>query len=209
MRYEKFDFLWPPRPEKPIPRALIRHFETLGYVGQIKKNGTGGLLAVSPDRKVTAIRRDNTPHKAWDGPTAATHQTFANLPGNGWYIFVAELLHSKVPGLRNINYINDMLVMDGEYLVQSKFIDRQKMLRDLFPTNTRSIDGHYYIIDQVTWLAHNYETGLTDVFNTLTRQDDEGLVLKQRDAVLKSCIRENSNSGWQVKCRRPTKNYSF
>jgi hypothetical protein len=166
------------------------------------------VIGVAPDRSLKVMRRDRTEHKAWK-PLPETNEAFSRLPGKGWYVFTAELLHSKVPGLRNINYIHDILVADGNYLIGSLFADRQAVLRHLFPTTTQSIDGHYYVIDEYTWLAHNYTSGFRALFASLSRADDEGLVLKNPKARLELCLREDSNSAWQYKCRRETKNYKF
>jgi hypothetical protein len=39
--------------------------------------------------------------------------------------------------------------------------------------------------------------------------EDEGFVFKNPKAPLVACLTARANSGWQVKCRRPHKNYSF
>jgi len=37
----------------------------------------------------------------------------------------------------------------------------------------------------------------------------EGLVLKRKNAKLTLGLNEKNNSDWQIKCRKPTKNYAF
>lgn len=210
MRYESYAFLWMPRPERAIPPDMLGYYEQKGMDAQLKKNGTGTILNVTPERKLKVMRRENTEHKLWS-PSEHTIAPFLNLPGTGWYVFVAELLHSKVKGLRDINYINDLLVRDGEYLVGTTFADRQKMLTELFPDVVPSMDGNYDVIDEHTWLARTYQPGANyrKLFDNLTRPDDEGLVLKDPKAKLALCLRENSNSAWQRKCRKPHANYGF
>jgi hypothetical protein len=152
MRYDSFSYLWPPRPDQPIPQSSLPYYEiSLGYVAQAKKNGTCNIIAVKPsllrlkkDRRgfpedewppaewIVCMNRHKEDHKLWQ-PTAASSEIFKNLPGDGWYVFVAELLHSKLKeGPKDTNFINDILVADGEYLVGKTFGERQYMLYDLF-----------------------------------------------------------------------------
>lgn len=210
MRYEQYAFLWPPRPssDRKVTPQLLPYWENKGWWAQIKKNGTGNVLGISPDRQIRAMRRDRTEHKLWS-PLPEAKRTFQHLPGNGWYVFTAELLHAKVPGLRHINFLHDVLVADGEYLIDTTFAERQELLAELFPETTPSIDGHYSIIDQYTWLATNHKRGFRKLFDSLTRPDDEGLVLKNPAAKLTLCSSENANSSWQWKCRKTHKNYKY
>ncbi|CAM6055322.1 unnamed protein product [Sphagnum tenellum] len=83
-------------------------------------NGTASVLAISPDRQIVAMNRHREEHKLWT-PTAANIADFAKLPGKGWYVFVAELMHSKVPGIKNVNYVHDILVADGKHLTGETF----------------------------------------------------------------------------------------
>ncbi len=153
------------------------------------------------------MNRHNERHKAWQ-PDESTRKAFRDLPG-GWYVFVAELLHSKVPSIRNTNYINDILVADSESLVGTTFAERQKMLSELFPGAVPSMARSHSVIDSNTWLARNYKGGFQTLFDSLTAAEDEGLVLKDPQATLNYCSRATANSGWQVKCQKPTKVLSF
>jgi hypothetical protein len=163
-----------------------------------KKNGTCNIMAVNPERKITAMTRHNTPHKAWQ-PSADTHK--------------AELMHSKVQGLRDINYINDILVDDSDYLIGSSFASRQDRLHRIFNTFQGETSTHY-IIDQWTWLAKCFKTGFVDTFNSFNpknsnNQENEGLVVKNPNGKLALCSREKSNTSWLAKSRHPTKLNSF
>lgn len=222
MRYEEYSYLWPPRPGKrqAITRTRLAERERLGAWATIKKQGTSNVLHVSPDRHVKAVNRHKGDHKLW-APIPQTHMTFRHLPGTGWYVFCAELMHSKVAGtantstgapLRNINYIHDILVADGDYLVGMTYADRQVLLRQLFPDTVEPLRGvGYRVIDPYTWLAVNFmpnpaKPGFDRLFASLTLPEDEGLVLKMPDARLQFCHKEDANDAWQFKCRRPSGN---
>lgn len=201
MKYEQFSYLYPPRPSVNIPPEALPQWEKSGYWSQTKKNGTANVMAITPDRKVIAMTRHKTEHKAW-APDAATGLAFRDLSG-GWYVFTAELLHSKVPGLRNINYIHDVLVADSEHLTGTTFAERQALLARLFPDAVAHISGGYRVIDPHTWLACNHTDGFAAMFRTLSQKrspEDEGIVLKKPTAKLAFCLTATSNSAWQAKC---------
>lgn len=205
MRFDEWQYLWPPRPENAVAKGLLGYYENEGYIAQVKMNGTCSVLGVAPDRKtVRAMSRHNDEHKLW-APGAHTAKPFKTLPGNGWYVFVAELMHSKVPGMRDINYINDILVADGEYLVGTTFAERQELLSKLFKLGGREHTLSHYVIDDHTWVARNYGGDFDDLFDRLDRPEYEGLVLKKPNAKLAICSRANANTSWQAKVRMPEK----
>ena len=126
-------------------------YEARGYVAQYKKNGQANVMAISPDRQIIAMNRHNEKHRQWQ-PSGATQTAFNDLP-RGWYVFCAELLHAKVKAIRDINFIHDVLVANGEHLTGTTFADRQTILADLFPNAVDHISGGYRVIDSHTWLA--------------------------------------------------------
>jgi len=211
MEYSSFRYLWPPRPEKAIPREMLGFYANRGWVAQCKMNGTCSVLAISPERQIFAMNRHEDEHKLWQ-PKPAHLQDFVKLPGKGWYVFVAELLHSKVPGIRDVNYVHDILVADGVQLAGTRFDQRQERLSWLLLNRKRGKSREmltHWEITPTLWLAKNYVNGFGDLFDRLDRPEHEGLVLKNPAGTLSMCLREGDNSGWQVKCRRPHKNYSF
>jgi hypothetical protein len=213
MRFDEWRYLWPPRPgsENAIAKSLLPHFEEQGWIAQTKMNGTCNVMGVAPDRKtIRAMSRHNDEHKLWS-PSVHTTAPFKKLPGVGWYVFVAELMHSKVTGgPRDTNYIHDILVADGEYLVGVTFAERQALLHKVLGITpaTKKTKTHY-ILDDHTWVAVNHTTGFPALFETLVKTvEHEGVVVKNPNAKLGMCSREKSNSAWQVKCRRGGKNYT-
>lgn len=209
MRFDTYTYLWPPRPEKAAPKMMLNFYAKQGFIGQIKKNGTCNVLAVSPERKLVCMNRHNETHKLWT-PTAESSAAFKTLPGKGWYVFVAELLHSKVTnGPRDTNYVHDILVADGEYLVGQTLAERQQRLRDLFLKGGEAETHSHHVVDNHTWIAKNHTQGFGKLFDSLTLDEDEGLVLKNPKAPLTLCARQSANADWQVKVRRPHKNYGF
>lgn len=206
-RFDEFRYLWPPRPETAVPSNLLGFYENLGWVAQVKKNGTCNVIAVSPEGEIIAMNRHQEPHKLW-APTEASSAAFTNLPGNGWFVFVAELLHSKVAGgPRDTNYVFDLLVADGEYLVGKTFAERATMLDAIFPETIGETTSHR-VITPNTWVARIHKGPFLPLFEGLTAAEDEGIVLKNPNAELEYCFKQSSNNGWQVKNRRQHKNYN-
>jgi hypothetical protein len=203
-------YYYPPRPENAIMKMALGAYESMGWVAQVKKNGTCNLIAVSPDKTLHCMTRHAEPHKMWT-PDQASTEPFKVLKGKGWYLFVAELMHHKTPNIKNINYINDVLAVDGEHLIDTTFRERQKLIAKLFKTSkdTKETPSHY-VVHPNLWIAKNYEQlSFRKLFDTLHKPEDEGLVLKDPNAKLVLGRNKSSNSGWMVKVRRATKNYGY
>jgi hypothetical protein len=204
--YTAFRFLYPVRAglQEKTPPALLGFWEKKGWVAQVKKDGTSNVLAVAPPdatgvRKLLPMKRDGAPHTLWQ-PTAASAEAFLSLPGKGWWVFVAELMHSKVAGgPKDTNYLHDCLVADGRYLVGSRYADRYDRLTDAFPIVGETTDA--LKVNDNTFILANFENDFSGLFKSLAERD-EGLVLKDPNARLKLCIHTNSNRGAQVKCRK-------
>lgn len=213
MRFDSWRYLYPPRPVSAGAVAVecVGNYETLGWIAQAKLNGTCNVMAVAPDRKtIKAMSRHADAHKLW-APSNHTAKPFKNLPGDGWYVFVCELMHSKIAGgPRDVNYINDILVADGEYLFGSTFGERYELLTGLFDLNEEDSTLSHWVIDDHTWLAKNHTKDFAGLFKTFTRQEMiEGIVMKNPRGKLALCGKEAANTNWLAKCRRGGKNYSY
>ena len=208
MKYQDYHYIWPPRPDLAIPRSLIQMHEKEGWVAQTKKNGTCNLIAVSPAKELVCMTRHKTAHKAW-APTPKSSELFKSLPGNGWYVFVAELLHSKTPHIKDTNYLHEILVADGEYLIGTKQSQRQAILHKLLDHLVSGETKTHFILNNHTWLTKEFRSGFVDVFDSLDQSEDEGLVLKNPNGVLEFGNKERNNLSWLRKCRKGTKNFGF
>lgn len=224
MAFDKYTYLWPPRPSKAISSAMLNFYEKRDYVAQYKKNGTCTVLYVTPEKEIIAKTRHNDDHKRWE-PTDKSTGVFKNLPGDGWYVFVVEVLHSKVKDIKDTVYIFDILVNDGQDLVGTTFMERQDMLHEIFDikhedddTNvTQMFDSEsHHALSPNVWLAKLIKGDFKKLMRVINSQtpeegapENEGIVLKNPSARLEPESRAASNGGWQVKCRVEHKNYSF
>jgi len=209
--YNHFSYLYPPRPEKLIAPTNLAQIEALGWWAQAKLNGTCCTLYVTPERKTVAVGRHGPGnHLAWQpGPQWDAFVETLPVVG-GWWVFVGELLHSKVRGgPRDTVYLFDMLVSDSQYLLGSKYRQRYEMLQELCDFTEPDADNNYRVVTPGVWLASNRTSGFGKLFSAPSEPIVEGLVFKNPDAALLTCAHATNNQGWQIKCRYAKANLSF
>lgn len=200
MQYDSYQYLWPPRPEKAVPNGMLEFYERQGWVGQIKKNGTCSLVFINGDETIHR-NRHNESHKAWS-PIDNGLSKFTK----GWTVFVAELLHSKVPGIKDTLYVFDILVYDNQHLVGTTLIERHELLHSIMSFESEA--SEHYVVNEKLLLAKNFYN-LSETWDALSNPEDEGIVAKNPNAMLENCLKDGLNSKWQVKCRKQHKNYAF
>jgi len=202
MDYTDYTYLWPPRPETKITKALLGFYQQREWYAQKKKNGTCTVI-FAKGNKVIFKTRHNDDHKLWT-PKDDHIKFFQGR--EQWNVYVAELLHSKVTGgPRDELYIFDQLVSDGQFLRGTTFNERYQALKARF--GGESEDDQFRIAKRIT-LAKCFKSGFVKMFDNL-KKEDEGLVLKDPNAQLQTCMKQTDNAGWQVKCRIAQANYSF
>lgn len=208
MDYTDYQYLWPPRPETKIPQGMLGFYQKKGYVAQVKKNGTCTVIFAREDQVIFKTRHgdvDNGEHRMW-APKPEHIEFFKSKATKGWSVFVAELLHSKTPHIKHDLFVFDQLVLDGEYLVGTTLKDRLALLESTLGAGTFEKDKHR--VHQHVARAHSFTEGFGQLFTHLA-PEDEGVVLKDQNAILSACIKQTSNSAWQCKSRILHKNYSF
>lgn len=208
MKYEAYRYLWPPRPDKAAPAELIGFYERRGWIAQVKKNGTCTVI-FARGRDVIFKTRHNDDHKLWS-PLPHHVETFTGRPD--WNVYVAELLHSKGPQLKNHLYLFDILVSDGVQLTGTPLTERLEILRQRFPSPKADILGSRAGLG-ARMISEDISQAETVQNPQRTWSElgaiDEGLVFKNPAAKLAACSSATTNGVWQVKIRRPHKNYSF
>jgi len=202
--YNRLKFIPPPRPKTEIHPSRLRFYDSRGWLAQAKYNGCYNIVTVSPKRELVTMGRTGKPHKAWRFSDASA-KAFRAIPGRGWWQFCCELLDSKTPRMRDINFIHDILVADSHWTFGKSFAERHMILRNLFPIEDESEMG-YMIVNENTWIANTFPGNFQDLYHRFTETDEiEGLVLK---LAITPLSRSNTSSG-MVKCRKATKNFAF
>ena len=206
--YTEAKFLYPPRPVAKIIPDLLGFYENRGYWGQIKMNGTCSILGVGPKGEIYTRSRHGEDHRAWK-PSEESLRPFKNTANGWWRVFVVEVMDAKTPSIKDTIYVHDIIVNDGVILEGTTFSERQDILQAIFSNRTKGGLGYEKVTDKV-WLAVLIKSGFKAIFDSIDDPKvNEGLVLKDPNGKLKPMWRENANSGWQVKCRKPHKNYGF
>jgi len=210
MKYTKWSYLYPPRPEYAIPADMLKFYEGRGWWAQYKKNGTCTIIGISPKKEFFCMNRHAENHRTWQLTPYLKEQLALLFPEKKWTVLVAEILHLKTPDIKDTLYIFDALVLGSEMLYDSTFRERQEILAARLKTNVEA--RTHFICDPKgqIWYAKCFKSGFNKLFNAIKNpKEDEGLVLKNPVGKLRSCLKDKSNTSWQVKCRWGNKNYSF
>ena len=210
MKYTDFNFLFPPRPDTAIMSAMLSYFEKRGWVAQFKKNGTCSIVAISPKKEIITMSRHGEPHKAWQITDYLKDELARIFTEKKWFVLVAEIMHSKGPTIKDTLYVHDMLVWKSDMMLASTFAERQKLLDGRLITNVEA--QSHYVLDREgkLWYAKRFDKDFNKLFNSIKNPKiDEGLVLKDPEGKLRSCLTAADNSSWQVKCRHKSKGYAF
>lgn len=207
MNYDKYVYITPPRAENVTYPDTLHLYQKRGWWLQVKMNGTNSTVYLPPHDQgdpFARTRHGDEPHRSWEF-TEKSIRLFRQLQTKKWHVFSCELLHSKGHGVRDVNYLHDVLVYEGNYLLGSTVSHRQAMLKTLMGTKVgemQETDTHF-VVDPHLWLTKNRTRAFKKTFESLTFPLAEGVMLKNPAGQLSA----SDNSGWMVKCRKPTKNF--
>lgn len=210
IKYSNWAYLYPPRPEFAIASAMLNYYEKRGWTAQFKKNGTNTIIGISPKKEFFAMNRHGEDHKAWQLTDHIKTELARLFPEKKWFVICAEIMHSKTPAIKDTIYIYDLLVWRSKFLLDSTFMERQKLLDSKLKTDVET--PTHYVCDKEgkVWYAKLFTKGFKELFLSIKdTKVDEGLVLKDPNGKLQSCRTMTENTGWQVKCRHKHKNYAF
>lgn len=208
--YNSFNYLYPPRPEVKIPLTSIPRFDNGQFWAQPKLNGSCAILFTDGEQVIFMNRHKETFARELLLPKEELKQLHR---GNGWMVLVGEYMNKSKKD-KNNNIFNgkfvifDMLVYENQHLTKTSFSDRQKLLDTLYEVNP--YDGYIEKISPNVFKTVKFINAFSINYSNLTQIDMyEGLVLKRYDALLDDGISSFNNTGWQIKVRKPTKNYQY
>lgn len=212
MRYEKFLYLWPPRPKTTIKPASS-HFDAMknrkSWRAQLKLNGQRNVIYISPQGEIQFWNRHAGEHRNWNCPPWLAEQVLQSINHDGqWMVLDGELLHAKNREVKNTFYWWDVLVHNGEYLINTTYQDRYDRLRSV--VKTTETDRYIAKATDNIWVAELIEPEYYDeAWEQTNISWIEGFVFKNMSGKLKPCIGEKNNHDWQVRCRKPHGAYRF
>ena len=218
MKYTEYKYLYPPRPVQTTNNTELGKYDNGQFIAQPKYNGTCCVAFISKDT-VRVMNR----HK---GLITSNYNNidFKGLhSGDGWMVLCGEFLNKNKKGEDgnpfNLKFVIwDILVYNNNYMLGSTLIERLELLEKLFPSSTIMVSkdkinsyAHLCVTKyEGVYKAPTYVNMFQDLYQDIVDTDlYEGLVLKRKEAKLSLGLTEKNNNEWQIKCRKPTKNYDF
>lgn len=209
MDYLDYRYLYPPRPELKAPASSISTFEKMGMWAQPKLNGSCALIFM--DGKTSILM--NRHHEPFARQLITSKDMLEMHRGEGWMVLVGELMNKSQRDesgkVFNATYvIFDILVHHSRYLLGTSFDERQALLDSIYQSENY-LKGIKRINDKF-FRVENYRSNFVEHWQDFSKIEmHEGLVFKKPDAKLSSGFSEKNNTSWQVKIRKPSKNYSY
>lgn len=218
MKYDSFRYIYPPRPVQTIQWTELPKYDNGQFIAQPKYNGSCCVLFLNED-SMRVMNRHN-------GLISSNYNEIdlrGLYSGKGWMVICGEFLNKNKKGEDNNPFnlkfiIWDILVYDGNYMIGSTISERLTLLENLFPTTSSIVVGsaiksfNHLNVTRYTnvFKAPTYSGYFPELYQSIVDTDlYEGLVLKRKDAKLNFGFSEKNNNEWQIKCRKPTKNYDF
>jgi hypothetical protein len=207
--YTNYRYFYPPRPETKSTPASIPTYERMGFYGQPKLNGSCAMLYTNGiDVKFMGRHADTFTRQL------ISKEDLAKLHrGSGWMCLCGEFLNKSKKDSNNKTFdakfvIFDILILDGKYLLNTTFEERLDILDTLY--TLRPHDKFIDKINDYTFRVKTFKNNLKAVYDDIVTIDMyEGLVCKKANGKLEDGLRPNNNRMWQIKMRKPTKNYNY
>ena len=208
VKYDKFRYMYPPRPEYKITPEQLSNYEK-DHLSQVKMNGSCCEIYIQGDEFRYFGRHQN--ENLSNFKLKIDDLRVLNCGNNNYNVIVGEYMNKNQNGLDGKPWnhkfvIFDILVYNGEYLLGTTFEERVKLLDDIFG----QIDENEYLYkinDNVFRVKTFYDIFLERWKNIIKIGMLEGLVLKKKEQKLTRGLSEKNNLSH--KCRKPTKNYNF
>lgn len=209
IRYNRYKYIYPPKPEIIIPSSGLNQFEKYNkFIAQPKLDGSCMVLFTNGKIIMTMNRHKQLLyHKMNIDELINLHK------GRGWMVLCGEYMNKNKTDENNELWNNkfvifDILVNEGKYLLKTTFNERYNLLKSLYSLNP--VKKHLYQISENCFMIDSFKLDFLNIWNDITQyQMYEGLVLKNIDGKLENGTTEKNNTNTQIKCRKSTKNYSF
>lgn len=202
-------YIFPPRPAIVAPSSGLKTYERMGFIAQPKMNGSCSVLLLDGSTAKAMGRHNNvlTRELISEEDLKRLHR------GAGDMVLVGEYLNKSQKDFQNRPLVGfvifDILVYSGKHLLGTTFLQRQELLDTLFPFGN-SYDAFIDNVGPNTYRAKNFTSNFESLWKEAIKiQMYEGFVLKRPSGILENGFKESNNTGWQLKMRKPTKNYKY
>jgi ATP-dependent DNA ligase len=213
MNYNRFSYIYPPRPKNAAPIADISKYDNGTMIAQPKYNGSNCTIYTNGIEWRIHNRHNDRLTNFNLTPEEMSSNLFKCERGQ-WMVINGEYLNKAKNDEKGALFnhkliIFDILVYDSDYLLGKTFKQRIDIMDAVY--GTEDSDREYlYKISENIYRTKTYDAGFVDLYANLAKIDlIEGLVIKRHDAKLELGLTEDNNSKSQVKFRKKTLNYSF
>jgi len=207
--YNKYRYIYPPRPEINLPPVELVKYDNGLWVGQPKLNGSN-ITIFTNGKELFLYNRHNSPLtnvKMKESEFLSLHR------GKNWFVLNGEYMNksknnSKGDVFNQKLVIFDILVYNGIQTIGMTFDERIRLMNELFVST--EYDGFINKISENIYIVKSFYENFTLIYDKIVQTDMyEGWVLKKRGSKLKNGLTEKNNTDSQMKFRKPTKNYSY
>ena len=208
--------IYPPRPAGKITPIELPKYERRGnWAVQRKFNGQRNVIHIAADGTVTMFGRHGGPHLNFKpSPELLAEFKALHLEHGKEYWLDSELLDKKT---KDPNYKDRIILFDvlqaGRYLFGGPNQAVRLQMLDAIcghPTQREPFHGIALQVTPHIWLAETFADKFVVHFQEILKYDEiEGLVLKRMDSVLDNLGTAEYEIAWQIRCRKPHKNYNF
>ena len=198
-----------------MPGQLQRYSDDPKWLAQLKFNGQRNPVFVPADGEAQVFGRKGAQHGDYvlPGKIANEFKSLSLLDGKDYW-FDSELLNKKT---KDKSYKHRIILFDVLYIGKHLFngptlAQRVEILADIckHPTKIEPAHGIALQVTEHIWMAQTFFTDFVARFKEFLFCDEiEGLVLKRGDSKLDSIGGKEHEVSWQIRCRKPSKNYQF
>jgi hypothetical protein len=208
MKYLNFRYIYPPRPEYPISSDQLYKYEKDHFI-QVKMDGSCCVIFIKCKDFRYFGRHQN--ENLANFKLGVDDLTVLNCGNDNWNVIVGEYMNKNKRGIdckvwNHKFVIFDILVYDGEYLLDSTFDDRVDLMNNIFGTNDEN-DYLYKITDKIFRVKTFYDNFLERWKEIIKIDMLEGVVLKRKEQKLNRGLTEKNNIS--IKCRKDCKSYKY
>lgn len=182
--------LYPPNHNKIKELSLDKN-----WIAEIKKNGDR-LCLIKHDNNFFFYNRHKQILKYSPSSQLLQELYSLNIPNDTQ--LDGELLHNKTKHIKNTIFFYDIISWNNKQCNIS-FKERRQTLINLINPQLKCIH-----------LIKQYSNNFIELFNKVIKQNEnEGLVLKNLNGKIQFNFNKSPDVVWQIKIRRPHKNYKF
>lgn len=210
MKYDKYRYLYPPRPKNAISPEDLTFWDNDSLLAQPKLNGSNSTI-YTDGKKVIVMNRHG---QRLTNVRVDDSEILSLYRGNGWMILNCEYLNKNKMDETGQPFnhkfvIFDILCYNGDYLVGKTFEERINLLDTLYG-QIECEKEYLFGVSENVYRVKSYRSGFKDFFDKHTPIDMvEGVVLKRANARLEVGSSQMNNVKSQIKCRKSTLNYKY